>query len=159
MIDWQVIKVAGHSIVYSKQLDRRITAEEVIERIVELKAACIRKNKDGASAYQWGYAQAKRIVELEAKSIQEIVTHHQELRECAESGRKRIAGLEEVAKFHQLAFSDVDDENRIFIKEVEEKNKRVAELEEETAKMSMHIMELMCEKAGLEERIAELEAQ
>lgn len=34
-----------------------------------------------------------RIAELEAKSIQEMVTHQQELRACAESGLKRVAEL------------------------------------------------------------------
>ena len=39
-VDWCVLKVAGHSIVYAKgKLDRRVTAEEVMARIAALEKA------------------------------------------------------------------------------------------------------------------------
>lgn len=43
------------------------------QRIAELEAACVRKNEDGAAAYEWGYAEKARVRELEAA-----------LRECAD---------------------------------------------------------------------------
>lgn len=60
---WQVIKVAGHSIVYSKSKDRRITAEEVMEHIAELEAEVKDKVAGGIFGMSW---LTERIAGLEA---------------------------------------------------------------------------------------------